>query len=238
VSSSRVKCHVLIDFDGTISAADTTDVLFERFALPEWVTIEEQWKAGEIGSRECMLRQVDLLRTTPEIMDAFIADIKIDPDVPAFVELCQMRGFEVTVVSDGLDRVIEGVLRRHSIDLPYRANAMTHLGADRWRLSFPNAKTDCRALSGNCKCGTPDTQPAEFRIVVGDGRSDFCVAEQADFVLAKSALIHHAKAKQLPHATFKTFAEAGRHMVTWLDQGGRDAVHAARQANADMTRRQ
>src|SRR5262245_12565255 len=64
VSRSRVKCHVFVDFDGTIASLDTTDLLLERFAAPQWRQIEEDWKAGLIGSRECLVRQIDLVRAT------------------------------------------------------------------------------------------------------------------------------------------------------------------------------
>ena len=78
MSIARVKCRVLLDFDGTISKVDTTDMLLERFAAPAWRDIEEEWKAGRIGSRECMVRQIDLVRATPAEMDAFIATVEID----------------------------------------------------------------------------------------------------------------------------------------------------------------
>jgi 2-hydroxy-3-keto-5-methylthiopentenyl-1-phosphate phosphatase len=47
---SRVR--VFVDFDGTISLEDTTDVILERFADPEWRKVEAEWLAGIIGSRE------------------------------------------------------------------------------------------------------------------------------------------------------------------------------------------
>jgi 2-hydroxy-3-keto-5-methylthiopentenyl-1-phosphate phosphatase len=102
VSRARVKCRVFVDFDGTIAPTDTTDLLLERFAAPEWRDIEEEWKAGRIGSRECLVRQIDLVRATPEQMDAFVAGIDIDPGFQDLVEMCRGLGHSVTVVSDGL----------------------------------------------------------------------------------------------------------------------------------------
>lgn len=210
-------CHVLVDFDGTIATVDTTDALLERFALPEWHAIEQEWKDGAIGSRECMVRQIDLVRATPAEFEAFISSIEIDPGVPAFITECRQRGFEVTVVSDGLDRTVRAVLARHDIDVPIRANALRHIGGDRWALTFPHARTECRALSGNCKCATPNRLASPLRVVVGDGRSDFCVAEQADYVLAKDKLAAHASACNLPHAAFTSFAEATRKLQQWIE---------------------
>jgi 2-hydroxy-3-keto-5-methylthiopentenyl-1-phosphate phosphatase len=142
VSRPRVKGHVFVDFDGTIASLDTTDLLLERFAAPEWRQIEDDWKAGLIGSRECLVRQIDLVRATRADLDDFIAHIEIDPGFPAFVELCREQGHDVTIVSDGLDRTVEAVLKRHDLDLPFYAN---HL---EWRASA-NSRT---ALVSICAC--------------------------------------------------------------------------------------
>ena len=74
-----MKFHVFVDFDGTIAPQDTTDLILERFADPAWRDIEEEWRAGRIGSRECMVRQIDLIRAIEEELDAFINEIEIDP---------------------------------------------------------------------------------------------------------------------------------------------------------------
>jgi 2-hydroxy-3-keto-5-methylthiopentenyl-1-phosphate phosphatase len=217
VSPARVKCRLLVDFDGTIASLDTTDALLERFAAPAWRDIEEDWKAGRIGSRECMVRQIDLVRATPAEMDDFVAGVDIDPGFPAFVRLCERLGHEVSVVSDGLDRTIEAVLERHDLDLPFRANHLEWRGGDRWRLTFPHARSDCEALAGTCKCSFTAGAPYELSIVVGDGRSDFCVAGRADLVLAKGVLREHCGTAGLAHAAFADFSEATALLAGWLE---------------------
>jgi 2,3-diketo-5-methylthio-1-phosphopentane phosphatase len=213
-----MRCDVLVDFDGTIATEDTTDLLLERFALPEWQEIEADWKAGRIGSRECMLRQIDLVRATPEQIETFILGLTIDPDFPRFVRLCREHGHEVTVVSDGLDRTVGSVLSRFGIELPLRANKLEWIGADRWRLSFPHARSDCRSLSGNCKCQFTEGAAGLARIVVGDGRSDFCVAGRADLVLSKASLTKHCRDNGIPHVAFSGFAEAIDLFCGWLEE--------------------
>ena len=218
MSRVRVKCRLLVDFDGTIAPDDTTDLLLERFAAPAWRDIEEDWKAGRIGSRECMVRQIDLVRASRAEMDDFVAGIEIDPEFPSFAALCARLGHKIAVVSDGLDYTVEAVLRRHELDLPYYANHLEWRGDDRWRLAFPHARSDCRALSGNCKCNFTAGTPRELSIVVGDGRSDFCVAGRADLVLAKSSLLDHCLATDLPHFAFADFAEATEILAGWLEE--------------------
>jgi 2-hydroxy-3-keto-5-methylthiopentenyl-1-phosphate phosphatase len=218
VSRARLKCRLLVDFDGTIASVDTTDLLLERFAAPAWRDIEEDWKAGRIGSRECMVRQIDLVRASQAEMDEFVAGIEIDAAFPSFATLCGQHGHSIAVVSDGLDRTVEAVLRRHDLDLPYYANHLEWRGDDRWRLAFPHARNDCQALSGNCKCNFTAGAPRELSIVVGDGRSDFCVAGRADLVLAKGALLDHCIKADLPHFAFADFGEATEILAGWLER--------------------
>jgi len=224
VSSVRVKCRLLVDFDGTIASVDTTDLLLERFAAPLWRDIEEEWKAGRIGSRECMVRQIDLVRASPAEMDQFVAGIEIDPGFPEFVALCARLGHSIAVISDGLDLTVEAVLRRYGLDLAFSANRLQWCGRDRWRLAFPHARSDCQTLSGNCKCTFTTGAPRELSIVVGDGRSDFCVAGRADLVLAKGALLDYCRQRQLPHLGFADFAEATNILAGWLEERTANSV--------------
>jgi 2-hydroxy-3-keto-5-methylthiopentenyl-1-phosphate phosphatase len=220
VSIARVKCRVLLDFDGTIAPVDTTDLLLERFAGPAWHNIEEEWKAGRIGSRECMVRQIDLVRATPAEMDAFIRSVEIDPGFRGFVDTFRRLGHTLFVLSDGLDRTIRSVLDRDGIDIPYFANHLQWRGGDRWRLAFPHSSSACTALAGNCKCTFADGWPRELVIVVGDGRSDFCLAERADLVLAKGALLEHCRKADLLHFGFENLDEATELLTGWLDARG------------------
>ena len=217
MSIARVKCRVLLDFDGTIAPVDTTDLLLERFAAPAWRDIEEDWKAGRIGSRECMVRQIDLVRATPAEMDSFIGSVEIDPGFRGFVDTFRRSGHTLFVLSDGLDRTIRSVLDRAGIDIPYFANHLQWRGGDRWRLAFPHSKSTCATLAGNCKCTFADAWPRELNIVVGDGRSDFCLAERADLVLAKGSLVEHCRKADLPHFGFEDFNQATRLLAGWLE---------------------
>jgi hypothetical protein len=110
---------------------------------------------------------------------------------------------------------VSKVLARHGIDLPFRANRLSWAGGDGWRLGFPYARTECRALAGNCKCQFAEAEPVAARIVVGDGRSDFCIAARADFVLAKAALLEHCRRERLPYIAFRDFREASEHLKRW-----------------------
>ena len=211
-----MRYHVFVDFDGTISSVDTTDLLLDRFAGSEWHDIEDEWARGEIGSRECLVRQIDLIRATPAALDAAIDEIAIDPEFPEFVRVCKANGVAMTIVSDGLDRSVNRVLRRAGVTLPAFANRLEWLGGERWKLTFPHARDDCSALSGNCKCEFLKSSARPMRIMIGDGRSDFCAAGRADLTFAKDTLLERCRNDGLHHIPFKGFAEVTEHFATWL----------------------
>jgi 2-hydroxy-3-keto-5-methylthiopentenyl-1-phosphate phosphatase len=207
---------MFVDFDGTIALEDTTDVILERFALPAWRAIESDWLAGRIGSRECLARQIDLIRARPEQLDEVVREIPLDPHFPEFCALCRNRGIPLTVVSDGLDQVVTGMLARAGVNVPVLANRLEWLGKDRWRLDFPHATAGCRAAAGNCKCRALDKEPGTLRIMVGDGRSDFCAAETADLVFAKGALTEHCQGTGVTYLMFGNFAGATALLTEWI----------------------
>jgi 2,3-diketo-5-methylthio-1-phosphopentane phosphatase len=224
---------VFVDFDGTISVGDTTDLILERFADPSWQAVEADWVAGRIGSRECLARQIDLIRAGPEALDAFARSSAIDSHFAGFVALCAAHGLPVTVVSDGLDRVATAMLARAGLHLPIIANHLESLGEDRWRLGFPHAREDCRASAGHCKCATLAAAPGALRVLIGDGRSDFCAASTADLVIAKGALAVYCGNNAIPFERFTDFAGATAVLARWLAALGRptrmpseEAAHA------------
>lgn len=211
-----VRCHVLLDFDGTIAPDDPTDRLLERFADPAWREVEAAWQAGRISSRECMGRQAELLRATPHELDAAIRRVEIDPAFHGFLRLCRRGGVDVTIVSDGFDRVVRAALERARLKVRFFANRLDWQGGDRWRLAFPYARSDCRSGGANCKCSHRGRRDGRC-VVIGDGRSDFCMSGEADYVIAKGALAHFCRSRGLPHASFANFDDVTDRLAEWLE---------------------
>lgn len=216
---------VYVDFDGTIAPTDPTDTLFDRFCDPSWRDIEREWQQGRRTARACMAQQVDLLRATPEAVDQLLHTVNIDPKFPGFVDLCRRWDLRVVVLSDGLDRIVGHVLRAAGMDLPFFANRLEWLGGDRWKLDFPFARGDCNASLGNCKCShRPSGAHRSLEIMVGDGRSDFCIAESSQLVLAKGQLATHCRSKKVPHWPIEDFSDATMFLAGWLASNARKSA--------------
>lgn len=201
---------ILCDFDGTIVPDDVTDYLLESFAAPSWRDLERQWESGLIGAQDCMRSQIALLDAAPAVLDEAVAKMTVDPGFCGFVETAAEFGLPLTIVSDGLDRVIKDVLRRKKLlGIEIKGSRFAYVGDRKWRLDFPHAAPDCRSSACTCKCKVA-RRDARRTLLVGDGRSDFCIAEAADFVFAKHKLLGYCRERDIAHAAFKDFTDAER----------------------------
>ncbi len=200
---------ILCDFDGTITRADTADAIFTRFAAPEWHNVEALWEAGEIGSAECMRRQMEYVDANLAELDAALDELEIDPTFPEFYEFCVLNGIELVIVSDGVDYFIRRILKRVGLQhLPVRANSLVQLGERRFSLAHPHKVQDCAAGAGTCKCACAAAERDSSRtILIGDGRSDFCVSHEANIVFAKKSLLRYTQEQGIPSYEYSDFTE-------------------------------
>jgi 2-hydroxy-3-keto-5-methylthiopentenyl-1-phosphate phosphatase len=234
VTDSTIE--ILCDFDGTIARVDTVDLLLERLADPSWRLLEQQWIRGEISSRECMAGQIPLLRGGWPAVAEILAEVELAPTFSAFAAWCREARVPLRVVSDGLDRVIEHLFAREGIRVnEIWASRLVEQRDHRLALAFPQAP--CRTFCGAdvCKCSLfPSGGPRPLRILVGDGRSDFCCAEHADVVFACSKLALHCRQNEISFLPFVDFHAVRRFAERYL-QGPRlrrSSTEALREARS------
>jgi 2-hydroxy-3-keto-5-methylthiopentenyl-1-phosphate phosphatase len=202
---------ITIDFDGTVTLGDTTRLMLERFAEPKWREVEAEWVDGRIGSRECLAQQAALLRASPDEIDTVLDGVETDLTFPRFVQEARALGATTKIVSDGFDRFIESILARIGVKIPLVCSRLVSQGPRSWRAEFPNSIPDCRSESGVCKCAS--VAAGKFRLLIGDGRSDFCFAQEADLVFAKGALVEFCREQNVPYRPIASFREARVYML-------------------------
>ena len=200
--------EVFCDFDGTITKGDTTDVLLEELANSAWRDFESHWEQGAIGSRDCMAQQIPLIRGGWQAITKVLDKVELDDSFASFAKWCRQQGIPIRVVSDGIDKVIHYLLAKHNIKVDFVfANRLVESEAGELSLLFPYAITNKKMCnSGVCKCliaNNGRTNP--LKVIIGDGRSDFCWAADADILFAKSKLITYARAKNLSYFPFDDF---------------------------------
>jgi 2,3-diketo-5-methylthio-1-phosphopentane phosphatase len=211
---------VYCDFDGTITRGDTIDHLLEELAHSDWREVEARWERGEIGSRECMAQQVPLLQGGWEAVTKVLDKVKIDPTFPKFASWCRRQGISLKIVSDGIDRVIHYILKREKIHVDnVWANHLIDTPEGNLELTFPYAPQVQGCGSGLCKCKILGAGPVRpLKVVIGDGRSDFCWSAEADLVYAKTKLLTHCKSNSIPYIAYEDFISIQSSLKHKLDE--------------------
>lgn len=207
----------IVDFDGTLAVRDTVDTLLETHADPAWRAIEQDWMDGRITAVECMQRQLRLVRADHITLENFFRGIQLDASFLPFLHYVRDIA-QVAIVSDGLDHAIATALRAADFPpLPIYANRL-HFVPEGLDISYPYRQPLCHGGNGVCKCAVADTLAADSGgpiILIGDGKSDACLAGRADAVFAKGSLVDHCQRAGIPFHPFQTFADVLRTIKRW-----------------------
>jgi 2,3-diketo-5-methylthio-1-phosphopentane phosphatase len=199
------RASVFLDFDGTITESDTGVHVLGRLAAPEWREISDAYGRGEIGSRECLLDEWDLLPKDERQLRAVIDEVPLDPGARPLVDALRLTGAEVTIVSDGFG------IRVHEVADELGVGVLSNtVDWATGRLEFPHEDRCCPCST----CGTCKQAPikdARHRgrptVLVGDGTSDRKAAMLADVVFAKGALADWCERNGVEHRRFDTLAD-------------------------------
>lgn len=213
-NATRQKPIVFCDFDGTVTQDDVTDRILEELADPSWRELEGAWVQGMIGSRECLERQMALVRASKKQLNSLIDSVALDPCFPSFYEYTEHAGIPFYILSDGFDYVIKRVLRRAGADGELRNGkhlftSSMEVEDNRARVSFPHDARVCEHGCATCKPAIIRRLRRNHRPVVfiGDGLSDRFAVEESDLVFAKKQLLAHCRKHEIACVPFETFAD-------------------------------
>jgi 2,3-diketo-5-methylthio-1-phosphopentane phosphatase len=198
---------VVVDFDGTICPQDVSEALLDRFGDPSWWEIDLAFQRGEIGSRECLVRQGALLRADRDEMLAFALDgFAIRPSFPAFARWASASGVRVVVASDGFGFYVRPMLRVGGVEgVDVLVNESSVSAAEGASLSFPHAHPVCVGC-GVCKMRAVLDCRRDGRVAfVGEGHSDRYGALYADVVFAQQHLVGICRQDGIPFVPWDDF---------------------------------
>ncbi|GAC1358363.1 MAG: hypothetical protein NVSMB31_18770 [Vulcanimicrobiaceae bacterium] len=200
--------EIFVDYDATITDRDTFDVLVQHAAnAAKWHEFEAHLHDRAMTLREVLAAQCALITGTLDAADAFLAEqTRFDPSFKGFVAAAQERGVPLTVLSSGVEPLIERAMERNGIrGVPVRANGID-AREDGWVMHF-------RDGSDNGHDKAAEVRAAKARgvatVFIGDGFSDFDAAVAADVRFAKTgrALVSYLRERGLPFTEFASFTE-------------------------------
>jgi 2,3-diketo-5-methylthio-1-phosphopentane phosphatase/HAD superfamily hydrolase (TIGR01509 family) len=205
-----MKRLILCDFDGTISVRDMGYIPVTQFASSEWRSIDRDFREGKIGSKEAYYRIAKILiGDEPAILRFVQEHSHIDPSFSMFYQYCREKGIDIKIVSDGLDFYIKKILEIHHLsEIPFYANCTYFPKGEGMEISFPHSEEEC-GLCGTCKKKLIQIHRKEYDSIffIGNGLSDRCAAQEADFVFAKDSLYNYCTEQDIPCHFFKVFDE-------------------------------
>lgn len=182
IASGRI---VFCDFDGTITARESLELVFKTFAPGRWEPVRDKLMAGQLTVREGV-RQI--METIPsarysEICE-FVAAIPIRRGLEAFLDFLDERNIPFVVISGGFRGMVEARLgtlteRVHRIfaaDLD-TSGPLLKVVSDYESDAELVAKAEVMALF-----------PQVQKIAIGDGITDLNMAAHADMVFARDML--------------------------------------------------
>jgi len=199
------RTAVFVDFDGTITTVDSGVYALEQLAPGAWNGLSDAYARGEIGSRECLLDEWDLLPHDEAVLREVAREVPVDPGFAALVEGLRAVGARVTVVSDGFGYYATEVC--DSVGVPVLTNAVDWSTGE---LQFPH-EDRCCACSTCGVCKQAPIKDASYQglttVLIGDGTSDRKAALLADVVFAKGALQRWCALNDVRHVPFETLAD-------------------------------
>jgi 2-hydroxy-3-keto-5-methylthiopentenyl-1-phosphate phosphatase len=222
----QLKPIVFCDFDGTITETDVTDQILSELAEPAWREIEQRWVRGEIGSRECLERQMALVRASARELNTLIDAVPLAPGFADFCRFAEARALPFYVLSEGFDYVIRRVLKRAGVEGRLRNGR--HLFSSELRVedgglltAFPHPVAGCEHGCATCKAGIMKRLGRGHApiVFIGDGLSDRYAVEAADLVFAKHELLKYCLARGIAFEPFRTFADIQQRLERLLDAG-------------------
>jgi 2,3-diketo-5-methylthio-1-phosphopentane phosphatase len=227
-----MSVSIFCDFDATISVEDVGDALFKNFG--DFDTHWNEYSEGKYNIRELNKKLCNSLRPnlTYEEITGFAIKMPIDFYFAQFLEYCNQKQFNFTVVSDGYDAYINPILEFNKIfgypiycNFLKKNNSLNKNESGFEAVFFGAVECSERnfrtCTSASCKRNVVLNNSDEKDIIVyiGDGHTDFCAAEHSDIIFAKSKLATYCNENKIPHHPFKSFLDIKRILENSFNNG-------------------
>ncbi|KAI9267786.1 HAD-like domain-containing protein [Helicostylum pulchrum] len=221
-----VHVQVFTDFDGTLSLDDTGILLIDdrRSMGPERRRVlEHEILEGTKTYRDAVQEMWDNVGLTwEEAWADHLDNCTIDPGFPSFNDYCLANNFPVTVVSSGLNPVLEKIMKNFLGEKAKAIEIIANKGqveGNSWKITWRDD-----SIYGNDKSLTlakaRETAGKDTIFVFcGDGVSDISAAKHADVLFARKDrdLEFYCKREKIPFIPFETFAEVERVVRNLVD---------------------
>jgi 2-hydroxy-3-keto-5-methylthiopentenyl-1-phosphate phosphatase len=183
--NNNTKRYVFCDFDGTITAEESLEGVFKRFAPDLYAPMKDKMMALEITIREGVRQVLESIPSAryPEILE-YVQEIPIRPGFEQMLDFLDAQGVLFVIVSGGLRGMIDVSLG----DLVKRVHKIFAAGVETGG-EYLKVTSDFEGGSELvAKVDVMNLFDAKQRIVIGDGATDINMAQEGTLVFARDSL--------------------------------------------------
>ncbi|KAH6592475.1 hypothetical protein BASA50_008091 [Batrachochytrium salamandrivorans] len=222
------KVLVFLDFDGTIATKDTGTVIIDScMGYDIRKALDKDILEGRATFRDAVEKMWGAVVLTWEEGMSLVSNIPLDPKFAEFFELCSANAIPITVVSSGIQALVEHFLD-HYIKLAAGNKDMLRIVANDilieksgWKIIYLD-DSDYGHDKGNelraAKARYVGNPSRPLILYAGDGVSDLSAAHEADIVFAKRGkdLEKWCLKEGLPHTAWDDFSTISEVLKTKL----------------------
>jgi 2-hydroxy-3-keto-5-methylthiopentenyl-1-phosphate phosphatase len=193
---------VFCDFDGTITAQESLEGVFKRFAPELWKPIKDKMMALEITIRQGVRQILESIPSEryPEILE-FVQGIPIRPGFEEFLDFLDACGVPFVIISGG----IRGMVDTRLGGLVNRAHKIFAVDVDTSG-EFLKLKSDFEGDTELvAKVAVMNLFDAQQKIVIGDGVTDLNMAQSGSVVFARDRLAFFLNHMGVPYKEWNDF---------------------------------
>jgi len=221
-----VAVRIFVDFDGTITNEDVGNSFFRTFGGPSCDRIVREYREGRISAVDCFLQEAaEVGSFNPDDARQFFRSQPIDESIHSLIEFSRNRGYEVTVLSDGLDLYLSEILGVNRLKhIPFYSNIAEcvpdRAGSASLKLDFPHTDAECpRCACCKRNIMMTDCSDTDVIVLVGEGHSDTCPAAFADIVFAKSYLQTFCQRENISYFPYQSFHDVVDRLAGMSESG-------------------
>ncbi|MFP4649991.1 MAG: HAD-IB family phosphatase [Desulfobacterales bacterium] len=210
------KPFVFCDFDGTITAQESLQAVFEHFVPDKWQDMKARLVSGSVtlrsGVRE-MLESIPSARYC-EVL-SFVRQIPLRPGFEDFLGFLEKNGITFVIVSGGVRGMVEAGLG----PLIDRVSRVFAADVDD---SGPYLEVHSEFEGGSelvAKAEVMKLFNADPRIVIGDGMTDYNMARSGDLVFARGSLAGYLEDEGLAWIRWEDFNDIGDELKERIEKG-------------------
>jgi 2-hydroxy-3-keto-5-methylthiopentenyl-1-phosphate phosphatase len=219
----RVK--VFVEFETAVTFQGLDDPASGKIGSADAKRLVGASEGGESSKVERLRELVaDMGEFQLGAFDGFIDSYTLDPEVVRFITFCEGRNLEVCFLSDGMDYVVNRILRNNRVDAPVFANHVEVVPEN--EESVVSVMLECQhenSECNHCACCARNVMlgrsgDEDLIVYVGKGKAGFCPAKYADLVFAKETLQRYCQEHNISYLSYTTFGDVREQVERFLSR--------------------